>query len=83
MPDWDFDENTKQGTLHLRRGGQIDHSTVVNGNTQNFDSHNTLISVVFANPAATMNLSGIPFAAEDHDRGREMIKNFPKFKTGG
>lgn len=82
MPDWEFNMNTKQGTLWLKRGAIVERSTAVNGNTVNWGSDGDMISVVFPNPLATVNLAGLTFKGTDHDTSREYFKQF-NIKTGG
>lgn len=55
--EWEFDEITRKGTLHVNKGGPIDHSQTQGGNTVNLDSAGQIVSVVFANPVATMNMN--------------------------
>ena len=83
MPDWEFNVNTKQGTLWIKRGAPVDRTSVVNTNTVSWGQDGEMISVVFPNPLATMNLAGLTFKnAEDHDHCRELMKHF-NVKTGG
>lgn len=65
--DWEFDEQTRKGTVWLRKGAGVDHSRTVSGNTVNFDAQGQVISLVFANPLATMNMNmaGVTIAADD------------------
>lgn len=77
-----IDPNTKSGTLEFHKGGQVVTTRVINGNTVNFDSGGVMVSAVFPNALATMNLAGLPFEQGDHEHVVQMMKHY-NIKTGG
>ncbi len=83
MPaEWEFDTATKKGTLWLKKGGQVITTKSISGNTVNFDSGGEMVSVIFPNPLATVNLASLPFKHDDHvDAIRVM--DFHRIKSGG
>lgn len=82
MPRWEFNAATGKGTLYMN-GGPIIEQRTVNGNTVNLDGTGEIASIVFPNPAGTMNMAGIPFKGKDGEVAREYMKNFHHFKTAG
>lgn len=81
--DFEIDPSTKKGIIWFRRGGITSMSKVVNTNTQNFDLHGQLVSVVVPNPVATINLAGIPCSTEEHDHIRDHLLRHQNLKSGG
>lgn len=79
--DWEFDEISRKGTVWLRKGAGVDHSRTVSGNTVNFDGQGQVISLVFANPLATMNMSmaGVSIAADDVKAMKNLMQHTALF----
>ena len=77
--DWEMDEKSGKGTWWLHRGGGVDHSRSAGGNTVNFDGVGQVVSVVFANPVATMNLSmaGAPIGQSEFTAFKNLVSHFP------
>lgn len=74
-----MDEHSGKGTLHVHKGGPIDHSISRGGNTMNFDNTGAVVSIVYANPVATMNMNMTGFVGDDRVAAYRLMQHYTLF----